>query len=49
MVNLAHEKKLLQKINNLSASGKIQDSVDLTAQSNGSGLRAQMLKLKFKS
>ena len=41
MVNLAHEKKLLQKINSLSASGKIRDSVALTTQNNGSGLTAQ--------
>ena len=47
MVNLAHEKKLLQKINSLSASGKIRDSVALTTQSNGSGLRAQDAETKI--
>ncbi|MCY3743656.1 MAG: hypothetical protein OXH00_21795 [Candidatus Poribacteria bacterium] len=44
MVNLTHENSLLQEINNLSASGKIGDSVALTAltgQSSGSKLTAQ--------
>ncbi len=44
MVNLTRENSLLQEINNLSASGKIGDSVALTAstgQSSGSKLTAQ--------
>ena len=44
MVNLTHENSLLQEINNLSASGKIGNSVALTVstgQSSGSKLTAQ--------
>ena len=47
MVNLTHENSLLQEINNLSASGKIQDSVALTAQGVGSGLTAQDAEIKI--
>lgn len=47
MVNLTHENSLLQEINYLSASGKIQDSVALTAQEVGSGLTAQEAEIKI--
>ena len=47
MVNLTHENSLLQEINDLSASGKIQDSVVLTAQGVGSGLIAQEAEIKI--
>lgn len=47
MVNLTHENSLLQEINNLSASGKIQDSVALTVQEVGSGLTAQDAEIKI--
>ena len=46
-MNLTHENNLLQEINNLSASGKIQDSVALTAQGVGSGLTAQNAEIKI--
>ncbi|RKU16432.1 hypothetical protein C6503_12450 [Candidatus Poribacteria bacterium] len=46
-MNLTHENNLLQEINNLSASGKIQDSVALTAQAVGSGLTAQNAEIKI--
>ena len=46
-MNLTHENNLLQEINNLSASGKIQDSVALTAQGVGSGLPAQNAEIKI--
>ena len=46
-MNLTHENSLLQEINNLSASGKIQDSVALTAQGTGSGLTAQEAEIKI--
>ena len=46
-MNLTHENSLLQEINNLSASGKIQDSVALTAQAVGSGLTAQDAEIKI--
>ena len=46
-MNLTHENSLLQEINNLSVSGKIQDSVALTAQGTGSGLTAQEAKIKI--
>lgn len=41
MVNLTHEASLRQEINNLSAGGKIRDSIALTTQANGSKLTAQ--------
>ena len=47
MVNLTHENSLLQEINHLSASGKIQDSVALTAQGVGSGLTIQEVKTEI--
>ena len=47
MVNLTHENSLLQEINHLSASGKIQDSVALTAQGVGSGLTVQEVKTEI--
>ena len=47
-MNLTHENSLLQEINNLSASGKIQDSVALTAQGVGSGLTAQEAEIKIR-
>ena len=46
-MNLTHENSLLQEINDLSASGKIQDSVALTAQGTGSGLTAQEAEIKI--
>lgn len=46
-MTLKHENNLLQEINNLFASGKIQDSVALTAQAIGSGLTAQNAKIKI--
>ena len=46
-MNLTYENNLLQEINNLFASGKIQDSVGLTAQGTGSGLTAQEAKIKI--
>ena len=47
MVNLTYENNLLQEINNLSASGEIQDSVSLTTQGIGSGLTAQEAEIKI--
>ena len=47
-MNLIHENNLLQEINNLSASGKIQDSVTLTARGVGSGLTAQNAEIKIR-
>lgn len=49
MVNLTHENSLLQEINNLSASGKIQDSVGLTAQDAKSGIEklVQIIRQRF--
>jgi hypothetical protein len=47
MVSLTYENSLLQEINNLSASGKIQDSVALTTQGTGSGLTAQEAEIKI--
>ena len=46
-MNLTHENSLLQEIDNLSASGKIQDSVASTAQGIGSGLTAQEAEIKI--
>ena len=47
MVSLTYENSLLQEINSLSASGKIQDSVALTTQANGSKLTAQEAETKI--
>ena len=47
MVNLRHENSLVQEINNLSANGKIGDSIALTTQTNGSKLTAQGAETKI--
>ena len=47
MVSLTYESSLLQEINSLSASGKIQDSVALKTQTNGSKLTAQEAETKI--
>ena len=47
MVNLTHEARLLQIINNLSAGGKIRDSTALTTQTKGSKLTAQGAEAKI--
>ena len=47
MVNLIYETSLLQEIKNLSQSGKIQASVALTTQVNGSNLTAQEAETKI--
>ena len=47
MVELTNEDSLLHEIDNLSASGKIQDSVALTTQTNGSKLTAQEAETKI--
>ena len=48
-MNLTHENNLLQEINNLSASGKIQNSVGLTAQDAKSGIEklVQIIRQRF--
>ena len=46
-MNLTHENSLLQEINNLSVRGKIQDSVALTTQTDGSKLTAQEAETKI--
>ena len=48
MVNLVHEASLLRKIEDFAASGKIQDSIALTAQGVGSGLTAQSAEIKIR-
>ena len=47
MVELTNENSLLQEIKNLSESGKIRDSVALTAQTNGSKLPARDAETKI--
>ena len=41
MVNLTHGQSLLQKVNELAAKRKIQNSVNLTTQGEGSGLTGE--------
>lgn len=48
MVNLTYANDLLQEINNLFESRKIQDSVALTTQAVGSGLTAQEAVIKIR-
>ncbi len=47
-MNLTHENSLLQEINNLFDSRKIQDSVALTTQAVGSGLTAQEVVIEIR-
>ena len=48
-MNLTHENNLIREINNLSASGKIQNSVGLTAQDAKSGIEklVQIIRQRF--
>lgn len=48
MVNLTNEASLLQEINNLSANGKILNSVKLTAKGDGSGLTTKEAESKIR-